>query len=111
MCSSDLRVQARRMVSLDQSLDGDPEAGTLCAMLSADGETADELLEEREAAEQVRAAVDELPDNLKAPLVLVYYQGMKYDQAAHVLGIPAGTVKSRVHSAIVRLGSSLRAKA
>jgi RNA polymerase sigma-70 factor (ECF subfamily) len=35
---------------------------------------------------------------------LVYYQGMKYREAAEVLDIPVGTVKSRVHAAIARLG-------
>ena len=34
---------------------------------------------------------------------LVYYQGMKYREAAEVLNIPVGTVKSRMHSAISRL--------
>ena len=36
---------------------------------------------------------------------LVYYQGLKYREAAEILGIPVGTVKSRLHVAIQRLGS------
>jgi RNA polymerase sigma-70 factor (ECF subfamily) len=35
---------------------------------------------------------------------LVYYQGLKYREAADVLGIPVGTVKSRLHAAVQRLG-------
>jgi len=34
---------------------------------------------------------------------LVYYQGMKYREAAEVLSIPVGTVKSRLHSAVLKL--------
>ena len=105
---SQRRVQARRMVSLDQGLDRDSDADVLCSMLSAAGETAAEVAEGMEASERVREAVDNLPENLKDPVVLVYYQGLKYEQAAHVLGIPVGTVKSRLHTALVRLGSSLK---
>ncbi len=35
---------------------------------------------------------------------LVYYQGLKYREAADALGIPVGTVKSRLHAAVQRLG-------
>jgi len=38
---------------------------------------------------------------------LVYFQGLKYREAAEVLDIPLGTVKSRVHAAIQRLNESL----
>ena len=37
-------------------------------------------------------------------LHLVYYQGLKYREAAEVLNIPVGTVKSRLHAAVQRLG-------
>jgi RNA polymerase sigma-70 factor (ECF subfamily) len=38
-------------------------------------------------------------------IILVYYQGLKYREAAEVLGIPVGTVKSRLHAAVQRLGT------
>jgi RNA polymerase sigma-70 factor (ECF subfamily) len=41
-------------------------------------------------------------------LVLVYNQGLKYREAADVLGIPVGTVKSRLNAALVRLNESWR---
>ena len=40
--------------------------------------------------------------------MLVYHQGMKYREAADVLGIPVGTVKSRLHSALLKLNDSWR---
>ena len=52
-----------------------------------------------------RDAVDDLPETLKSALVLVYHQGMKYREAADILGIPVGTVKSR----IARARENLRA--
>jgi RNA polymerase sigma-70 factor (ECF subfamily) len=39
--------------------------------------------------------------------MLVYYQGLKYREAAEVLSIPVGTVKSRLHSALVKLSEAL----
>ena len=40
---------------------------------------------------------------MQSVVQLVYYQGMKYREAAEVLSIPVGTVKSRLHSAIAKL--------
>ena len=59
-----------------------------------------------EARDWVRSAVEDLPEPLRAALVLVYHQGMKYREAADVLGIPVGTVKSRLHSALLKLNES-----
>ncbi len=36
-------------------------------------------------------------------LVLAYYQGLKYREIADILDIPVGTVKSRLHAALVKL--------
>jgi RNA polymerase sigma-70 factor (ECF subfamily) len=47
--------------------------------------------------------VERLPDFLRQVLLLAYYQGLKYREIADVLGIPVGTVKSRLHAALVKL--------
>ena len=52
---------------------------------------------------QVREAVEQLPEVLRQVLYLVYFQGMKYREAAETLGIPFGTIKSRVNIAIKKL--------
>ena len=59
--------------------------------------------EGEELRERVRASVDRLPDFLRQVLVLAYYQGLKYREIAGILGIPVGTVKSRLHAALVKL--------
>ena len=51
----------------------------------------------------VRQALGELSEQMQSVVQLVYYQGMKYREAADVLSIPVGTVKSRLHSAIAKL--------
>ena len=56
-----------------------------------------------ESGEWVQEALEELTDQMRSVVTLVYYQGMKYREAADVLRIPVGTVKSRLHSAIQKL--------
>ena len=101
------RDRRHRMVSLDQPLGHNADSGTLRHLIAGDGAAADDTSEDREAAEWVRAAVDALPVPQKTVLMLVYHQGLKYRQAADALGLPVGTVKSRLHAAIRRLTQSL----
>ena len=44
-------------------------------------------------------AIDGLPPELREPFVLIEVFGLAYDEAAAVLGSPAGTLKSRMHRA------------
>jgi len=100
------RNRRHRMVSLDHGGRGDEEVGALVEMLAGRDQTADRNMEDEEARNWVRSAVEELPESLKAALVLVYHQGLKYREAADVLGIPVGTVKSRLHAALLKLNES-----
>ncbi|MFM7035479.1 MAG: RNA polymerase sigma factor, partial [Planctomycetia bacterium] len=100
------RNRRHRMVSLDNRTGGEDDVGALVEMLSGTDRTADEKMEEAEAREWVRGAVEELPDTLRSTLILVYHQGMKYREAADALGIPVGTVKSRLHSALLKLNET-----
>lgn len=66
------------------------------------------LSEERK---QVREAVERLPDLLRQVVLLAYFQGMKYQDIAAALGVPLGTVKSRLHAAVAKLGEGWAAPA
>jgi RNA polymerase sigma-70 factor (ECF subfamily) len=99
------RNRRHRMVSLDQRAGNDDE-GDLMSVVSSTGPTAVENLEDEESREWVRGAVDSLPETLRAALILVYHQGLKYREAADVLGIPVGTVKSRLHAALAKLNNA-----
>ena len=48
---------------------------------------------------ELRAALADLAPDLREPFVLVEVFGMRYREAAEVLGVPEGTVKSRVFRA------------
>jgi RNA polymerase sigma-70 factor (ECF subfamily) len=52
---------------------------------------------------QVRRTLDELPPPLRCVLVLVCADGLSYKETAEILGIPVGTVMSRLHRARLEL--------
>ena len=51
----------------------------------------------------VNGALERLSPKLREVLVLNVYQGMRYQEIADVLGIPLGTVKSRINYALQEL--------
>ena len=52
-----------------------------------------------ELAVVVESALNALPDELKAALMLREFDGLSYDDIADVLGCPVGTVRSRIFRA------------
>lgn len=54
-------------------------------------------------AVDVEAALDRLSPKLREVIVLNVYQGLRYQEVADVLGIPLGTVKSRINLALAAL--------
>jgi RNA polymerase sigma-70 factor (ECF subfamily) len=57
--------------------------------------------EKAERSENVRKIIFEMPANLREILILAYFEQFSYKQMADILSIPIGTVKSRLHTAIV----------
>ncbi|HUR52176.1 MAG TPA: RNA polymerase sigma factor SigM [Mycobacteriales bacterium] len=60
-------------------------------------------LAERETSLEVERALRTLPDDQRLALVLVELQGLSVQEAAEVLGVPEGTVKSRCFRGRARL--------
>jgi RNA polymerase sigma factor (sigma-70 family) len=56
----------------------------------------------------IRAAVKALPDTQRAAILLAYYGGLSHRQVAERLGIPEGTAKSRLRSALRAIAHRLR---
>lgn len=86
-----------------QATDEDDAAELECA---EDGPA--ELLLRSEAVAAVRAGLDELPAALREVVILCALEEMSYEQAAQVLGLPIGTVRSRLHRGKARLAGLLR---
>lgn len=56
----------------------------------------------------IRRAVNRLPIQLRQLVFLIFFEGLKYRDAAQRLGIPEGTVKSRMHRAFSKLHQGLQ---
>lgn len=59
--------------------------------------------------EFLRLAIAALPEAQREPLLLKLQQELSYEEIADVLGVPVGTVRSRLHYAVARLHQVLSA--
>jgi RNA polymerase sigma-70 factor, ECF subfamily len=101
------RNRRHRLVSLDRpNRVQHDELGSLVDVLSSRENGPSDDLELGERREWVRQAVAALPEQLRSAVKLVYFRGMKYREAADELSVPVGTVKSRLHAAVKRLGQA-----
>jgi RNA polymerase sigma-70 factor (ECF subfamily) len=62
----------------------------------------------RDEARRVHAAMLRLPAEHRAVLSLLALEGLSHREVAEVLGVPEGTVWSRLHAARRRLSEVLR---
>ena len=84
-------------VPRDVSLDEKGDAGREARVLLHEQWTPAHWAELRERREQVRAAVVELPPEFREAVVLCELEEMSYEEAAHALACPVGTIRSRLH--------------
>jgi RNA polymerase sigma-70 factor, ECF subfamily len=96
------RLGKLRLVHLTASDEsGEPES--LVDFLASADPGPLERLQEQERQSWVRQSISQLPEPMRQVLVLTYDRELSYAEIAEVLGIPLGTVKSRLHGAISRL--------
>ncbi|HEY5785461.1 MAG TPA: RNA polymerase sigma factor SigM [Microlunatus sp.] len=102
-CLDRLRKQQRRQA--EQPLPADPDRS---AELVA--ESAPDPVEQQELRLDLAAALAQLNDDQRVALVLVDVEGYPVDEVAAILGVPAGTVKSRCARGRARLALLLRGR-
>ncbi len=61
------------------------------------GRSAEESLMELLPDDEVKQALEDLPDNFRLPVILADVEGFAYKEIAEMLDIPIGTVMSRLH--------------
>lgn len=105
------RNRRRRALSLDHrhygAADGE-ESLPLLDTLKSPGSGPAAILEAREERQRLYDAIGRTPPRSHQVLTLVLGEGLTYREAAEVLAIPVGTVKSRLSTAIRRLQEILR---
>ncbi len=52
---------------------------------------------------EIHFAIDKLPENYKSVIILRDIQGLGYEQISNIVGVPLGTVKSRINRARLQL--------
>ncbi len=57
----------------------------------------DEVLESAGLDEEIQAAINDLPPEFKAAVVMCDVVGLPYEEISAQLGVPVGTVRSRIH--------------
>ena len=99
------RIQRRGEFSLDALEEAEGEGETRFAAVEP---TPDAQAESQERGELVRRALAELPEPYREVVVLRHYEGLKFREIGDVLGIPEGTVKSRMAEALGQLNRLLK---
>lgn len=94
------RNKRRKTLPLSATVDGGGDGPAFVDLMEADLPKPGDRAEAAEVADRVRQAVDQLPDHLREVLLLAYFRQLPYKEIAQVLGIPLGTVKSRLHAAV-----------
>jgi RNA polymerase sigma-70 factor, ECF subfamily len=106
---SQRRNRRHRMTSLNHVGRGsaEGEAGALVELLGGSERDPADDAESTERCDALRRAVDALPKTSRQVIMLVYFQGLKYREAAEIMDVPVGTVKSRLHAAMQKLTGEL----
>lgn len=101
------REKRHKAVSLNMVTEtNDDEVGSIGDILVGNEPEPSYVLETADSSDWTRGAVAALPDQLRQVVELIYFQQMKYREAADILDLPLGTVKSRMHTAILRLSEA-----
>jgi RNA polymerase sigma-70 factor, ECF subfamily len=104
-----LRIREREARVVDTSGD-DAELESLAAALEhvdAENSGMRDLLDRIEVGPAIRKALAAVPEVYRSAAILVDVQGESYESAAEILGVPVGTVRSRLFRARRLLQKSL----
>jgi RNA polymerase sigma-70 factor (ECF subfamily) len=85
------------------------DAGSFIDLMEVRVPAPGDALDKDETNRQVQKALDELPLILREILLLAYFQRISYAQISDELGIPLGTVKSRLHAAVAAFAKKWKA--
>ena len=99
------RVRRFESVAVEGAEDGE----SFVAGDAADDATPEALLASRQVAQAVERAVAALPEDMRMVLTLREIDGLGYAEIAAKLGIPIGTVRSRIFRARESVAAELRA--
>ncbi|MHC4237986.1 MAG: RNA polymerase sigma factor [Planctomycetota bacterium] len=96
------KMQRQSSMSLGAIADaGDFSVDEVVNIFTSYEVTPEDEVSAEETALRVRQIIADMPDNLRGILILAYFEQFSYKHMAEILSIPIGTVKSRLHTAVV----------
>ena len=96
------KIQRQSSMSMGTLADaGEVSIDEVVNILTSYDTTPDDEISKEETAQRVRQIISEMPENLRGILILAYFEQFSYKHMAEILSIPIGTVKSRLHTAVV----------
>ena len=96
------KMQRQSTMSMGTLADaGDVSIDEVVNILKSYDTTPDQEASRDETARRVRQVIADMPENLRGILILAYFEQFSYKHMADILSIPIGTVKSRLHTAVV----------
>lgn len=96
------KMQRESSISIGAIADsGNVSVDDVVNLLASYKTTPSDVVSKEETAVQVRQIIANMPENLRGILILAYFEQFSYKQMADILSIPIGTVKSRLHTAVV----------
>jgi RNA polymerase sigma-70 factor (ECF subfamily) len=98
------REKRHRATSLDRLPRSEsPDEPRLSSLLTSNDPDPFAEASRLESGAWIQQALEGLSDQMRDVVNLVYFQGLKYREAAETLNIPVGTIKSRLHAAVQKL--------
>ncbi|MBT3519223.1 MAG: sigma-70 family RNA polymerase sigma factor [Candidatus Marinimicrobia bacterium] len=104
LANTELRKRKRRKTTLLSHMTRDEREYELPAIQP---ETGQEVQTEF-AEKQIQAAIQDLPEHFKTVIILRDIQELSYDDISSIVGVPLGTVKSRINRARLQLQAELK---
>lgn len=96
LCRNEIRDRNRRKTDLFAEASEDKETDCL-SVLPDFRYMPDRVYEKKERELIIQQKMNCLPENQRLSLILVTYQGMRYEEIAEIIGCSVGAVKSLVH--------------
>jgi RNA polymerase sigma-70 factor (ECF subfamily) len=95
------RRSKRESEVIENTLDNETKDYVIAA--ATDNVSAESEALKKLTGEVLMNRVNSLPDKHRLPIILYYFEGLDYKESAAVLGLPIGTVKSRLNAAKSKL--------
>ena len=104
LANTELRKRKRRKVTVLSQMTRDEREYELPAVQPETGQE----FESQYAAKRIQIAIHALPEHFKTVIILRDIQELSYEDISSIVGVPLGTVKSRINRARLQLQADLK---